>query len=308
ITEELRKWLESDDNPDLNIGRTESFSDFIKTMHMAMNNDDNSFYKIPENRSDIIDYLEIYSGDDDDSDGRFDEFEPLVDTDFRTCNLLARLCGKEDDVISTAEMKNIAIKISGYLDRNLPEDYSFSISGFPLMNVKLVYYVVKGQLQSLFLSLIVVGIIVALLFRNIKAGPLALIPMSVAVIVNFGVMGWLQIDLDMATSIIAAITIGIGVDDTVHFLNTFRQYRALGFSVDETITKTLAVSGKAIVFTSLALVFGFSVLITSHFRPVALFGILTAATMINTTIGALLILPSVIKITGVNLDKPQSET
>ncbi|MBW2630507.1 MAG: MMPL family transporter [Deltaproteobacteria bacterium] len=306
--ENLRKWLVSDKNPDLNIGRTESFSDFIKTMHMAMNNDDISFYKIPEDRLDIIDYLEIYSGDDDNSDGRFDEFEPFVDIDFRTCNLLARLCKKEDYSVGTTEIKKIAGKISNYLDKNLPEGVSYTISGFPMMNVKSVYYIIRGQMQSLFLSLLIVGIIVMLLFQQIKAGPLALIPMSVAVIVNFGIMGWLQIDLDMATSVIAAITIGIGVDDTIHFLNTFRQNRARGLDIDETIRRTLAVSGKAILFTSLALILGFSVLITSNFLPIILFGILTATTMINTTIGALLILPSVIKATGINLDRPPSDS
>ena len=308
MIEEFRQWLVSDENPHLNIGRTESFSDFIKTMHMAMNNDDRSFYRIPENRSDIIDYLEIYSGDDKNSDGRFDEFEPFVDIDFRTCNLLARLCEKEDYHVGTTEIKQIADRIAAYLDENLPEGASYTISGFPMMNVKLVYYIVRGQLQSFFLSLLVVGLIVALLFQQIKAGPLALIPMSVAVIINFGVMGWLQINLDMATSVIAAITIGIGVDDTIHFLNTFRQNRARGLSVDETIRRTLAVSGKAILFTSLALVFGFSILITSNFLPIVLFGILTATTMINTTIGALLILPSAIKATGISLDKPKSDS
>jgi len=308
MIEEFREWLTSDENSHLNIGRTESFSDFIKTMHMAMNNDDPSFYKIPSNRWDIIDYLEIYSGDDEDSDGRFDEFEPFVDFDFRTCNLLARLCEKEDYHVGTTEINRIADDIAVHLDKHLPEGVSYTISGFPMMNVKLVHYIVRGQLQSLFLSLVVVGLIVALLFRQVKAGLLALIPMSVAVIINFGLMGWLHINLDMATSVIAAITIGIGVDDTVHFLNTFRHNRGQGWDVDETIRRTLAVSGKAILFTSLALVFGFSVLTTSNFFPIVLFGILTATTMINTTIGALLVLPSVIKATGVNLDKPASDS
>ncbi len=65
------------------------------------------------------------------------------------------------------------------------------------------------------------------------------------------------INLDMGTSIIAAITIGIGVDDTIHFLNTYKFFINQGYSMDETIEKTLAVSGKAILFTSFALVFGF---------------------------------------------------
>jgi len=306
--EDFRAWLVSDENRDLNIGRTDSFTDFIKTMHMAMNNDNRSLYAIPDEKSDIMDYLELYGGDDDDFDGRFDEFEPFVDEYFRTTNILARLSKKEAVEVSTTKIKYIFSKISDYLDDHLSAPASFTLSGFPMMNVKFVYYVVKGQIQSLILSLIVVGIIVALLFHKLRAAPLALIPMSIAVIVNFGIMGWFDIALDMATSIIAAITIGIGVDDTIHFLNTFRHNRAKGYDVNETIARTLAVSGKAIVFTSLALILGFSVLMTSHFKPIILFGLLTATTMINTTIGALLVLPSTIKATGINLGKPTRET
>jgi predicted RND superfamily exporter protein len=306
--ENLREWLLLSENRDLNIGRTDSFSDFIKTMHMAMNNDDLSFYKIPETKTDIIDYLELYAGDDDDGNGRFDEFEPFVDENYQSCNILARLYRKKDFRVGTTEISQIKEKIIDHLTMNLPKDYSFCVTGFPTMEVKLVYYVVKGQLQSLLLSLIVVGIIVMLLFSLLKAGVIALIPMSVAVILNFGIMGWLGINLDMATSIIAAITIGIGVDDTIHFLNNFRHLRTRGLSIDETISGTLAVSGKAILFTSLALILGFSVFTVSNFRPVILFGLLMAMTMIATTIGALLVLPTIIKATNIDLATPEKKS
>jgi predicted RND superfamily exporter protein len=306
--ENFRQWLVADENRDLNIGRTDSFSDFVKTMHMAMNNDEITFYGIPENKTDIIDYLELYSGEDDDSDGRFDEFEPFVDEDYRTCNILARLYRKKDFRVGTTEIKHIKAKMVDYLNNNLPEPYSFNVTGFPTMEVKLVHYIVKGQLQSLSLSLFVVGIIVMLLFSRFKAGIIALIPMSVAVILNFGIMGWLGINLDMATSIIAAITIGIGVDDTIHFLNNFRNLRARGLSIDETIAGTLGVSGKAILFTSIALILGFSIFTVSNFRPVILFGILMAMTMIATTIGALLVLPTIINVSKVDLTQPEGET
>ncbi len=308
MVEDLREWLIGAENDDLNIGRTDSFTDLIKTMHMAMNNDDSAMFKIPESRSDIADYLELYSGEDDDSDGRFDEFEPFVDLDFTTLNLLTRMHGKRDLLLGTAVTKHTVKSISDYLNEHLPESYSYKITGFPSMEIKLVNYVIMGQLKSLLYSLIVVGIIVALLFSHIKVGPLALIPMSVAVIINFGIMGWLGIKLDMATSIIAAVTIGIGVDDTIHFLNTFRYNRVRGYSVDETIARTSAVSGKAIVFTSLALIFGHLVLIVSNFIPVILFGVLMAGTMIATTIGALLVLPSVIKLTAIELSIYEPKT
>ena len=147
-----------------------------------------------------------------------------------------------------------------------------------------------------------------LLFKNWKAGFISLIPMSVAVIINFGIMGWFGINLDTATAIIASVAIGIGVDDTIHFLNTFRHFRINKFTVDEAIVRTLSISGKAICYTSLALIFGYSVLITSNFKPIILVGILIAITMAATTIGALMVLPAVIKATNISLEKNESDS
>ncbi|MCD6585953.1 MAG: MMPL family transporter [Desulfobacteraceae bacterium] len=303
IISDFRKWLSSDENRDLCIRRTDAFSDFIKTMHMAMNNDDPAFFKIPDNDMDISDYLEIFSDDDDNSDGRIDQFEPYVDTDFRACNVLARLGEHGDTLLGTLGTKKIFKKISAHLDQVLPAGYSYKITGHPSLLVKSAAYIVNGQIRSLLLTLLVIGIMILFLLKDFKASLLSLIPMTVAVIINFGIMGWFGIYLDIATSTIATITIGIGVDDTIHFLNTFRYYRKLGEEVDAALQHTLQVAGKAILFTSFALIFGFSVLGLSTFKPLILFGLLMMITMVATTIGALIVLPSAIKLTKVRLVK-----
>jgi len=303
IISDFRKWLSSDENRDLCIRRTDAFSDFIKTMHMAMNNDDPAFFKIPDNDMDISDYLEIFSDDDDNSDGRIDQFEPYVDTDFRACNVLARLGEHGDTLLGTLGTKKIFKKISAHLDQVLPAGYSYKITGHPSLLVKSAAYIVNGQIRSLLLTLLVIGIMILFLLKDFKASLLSLIPMTVAVIINFGIMGWFGIYLDVATSTIATITIGIGVDDTIHFLNTFRYYRKLGEEVDAALQHTLQVAGKAILFTSFALIFGFSVLGLSTFKPLILFGLLMMITMVATTIGALIVLPSAIKLTKVRLVK-----
>lgn len=300
--ESIRDWLTADENADLNIGRTDAFADFIKRMHMAMNNDNPAFFEIPEHRMDIMDYLEIYSGDDDNSDGRFDEFEPFVDTDFQKNNILVRLSHKTADRIGTSKIKEILGKIETRLTKTLPDNYAFSITGYPAIEVQLAHYVVTGQLTGLALSLGIVALVIMLLFKKISAGPLALIDMGVTIIINFGIMGWFGISLDMVTSVIASITIGIGVDDTIHFLNSYRQNKHKDVSTSEAIEKTLFVAGKAIVFTSLALTGGFLVLVTSSFQPIILFGLLIALTMVNTTIGSILLVPAAIRLTGIELD------
>ena len=301
--ESIRKWLVADENADLNIGRTDAFTDFIKRMHMAMNNDDPDYFKIPSNQMDIMDYLEIYSGDDDDSDGRIDDFEPFVDADFQQNNILARLGHKTDARVGTTKVKYILNKIEKHLAATLPADYSYTVTGYPAIEVQLSHYIVTGQLTGLILSLFIVSLVIIVLFKKFAAGPLALIDMAVTIILNFGIMGWFGIDLDMVTSIIASITIGIGVDDTIHFLNTYRHNKHNNVNISDTIEKTMFVAGKAIIYTSLALTGGFLVLLTSSFQPIILFGILIALTMINTTIGSIVLIPAAIQLTGIKLDQ-----
>lgn len=301
--DDTRQWLESDKNRDLNVGRTDAFPDFIKTMNMAMNNDDRDYFSVPDNDMDISDYLELYSDDDKDSDGRQDSFEPYVDNRFQTCNMLTRIYQKEDYLIGTWELKRIFGKITEHLKQTLPKDYTFRITGHPAMVIKSAGYIADGQIRSLWQSWLVVGLAILILVRSLKAGLLALIPLSVAFIMNFGIMGLTGIRLDVATSIIAAITIGIGDDNTIHFINTYIFHRKQnpGAGFDELISATLASTGEAIIFTSLALLVGFSVFVLSSFRPVILFGVLMAVAITATNIGALLVLPAIIKVFRLDL-------
>ncbi len=303
--EAFRDFLENDPSVNNNIGGTSAFSDFIKKMNMAMNEDDITQYRIPDTREEIMDYLELFSGEDEDSDGRQDVFESFVDPDFRTVHLFARICSKDNVMVGTGQLAELINKIQKHMDTAFPE-YATRITGSPSIFIQLSKYIVSGQIKTLLFCLVVVGIIIILLFRNVMAGLVALIPMSVAVLINFGIMGWFKINLDMSTALIAAVTIGIGVDDTIHFLNSYRYFRNRGGSIDEAIEKTLQSAGKAIIYTSMALIFGFSVLMLSTFVPNQYFGLLLAISMIATTIGALIVLPATIKATNVNLAESES--
>lgn len=299
--DQFREWLVADENTDLNIGRTDAFTDFIKTINLAMNNNNIAYYSIPNTLEDVDSYIDLYGGKDDNDNGLADEFEPYVDKKFSTANIFARIWEKEGKLLSSNTMYHIIKKISNYLDENLPQAYSYKITGEPKVLVRMSDYIVQGQIMSLALSLASVAFVVFLIFQNWKAAVLSLIPISTAVLFNFGVMGFLGIRLDIATAIIASITIGIGIDDTIHFLNTYRHFNKLGISQSEVITKTLTRAGKAIIYTSIALIFGFLVLIISSFKPVIYFSILLSTTMITTTLGALLFLPATISFLQIDL-------
>ena len=303
--ERARVWLVSPENNDLRIGRTDAFGDFVKTMNMAMHNDDEKYFSIPDNDTDIIDYFEIYSGEDANSDGRVDELEPYIDPAYSTVNLFARLEEREGDLLGTTEISYIIEKVRDHMEKEFePYGCKVTITGTPLIIRSLAKYIVYGQLWSLFLSITAVCLVVMALFKNWKAGLIAVVPIGVALIFIFGVMGWFGVRLDIATAIIASITVGIGVDNTLHFLNNYRrESRDKTLSFDETLIKTLSVAGKAIIYAALALICGFSVLVVSNFKPIMLFGILMGVTFVATTTGALLILPAFIKSVGFSMDK-----
>ncbi len=139
-----------------------------------------------------------------------------------------------------------------------------------------------------------VGFIVAVLMISLGAGLLSLIPLFVAVSGNFGVMGYAGAYLDMATVMIASLTVGIGVDYAVHFLHRYRNERRAGLPHGEALAETYRTSGRAIVVNALTLALGFLVMLLSRFGALNTFGWLFALTMVTSALGALLVLPSLL--------------
>ncbi len=166
-------------------------------------------------------------------------------------------------------------------------------AGVAVLYVAVSKLIIDTQISSIISSIIIVLLINTLIFRSIGAGLTSIFPLSFTILVNFGIMGYTGTSLNMATSIIAAIAIGIGVDYAIHFLNRFLfEYNAQpdGDWV-KTMTRTMMTSGRAIIYNMLSVMFGFLVLCLSNFPLLRNTGWLLALTMIVSGIGALTILP-----------------
>ncbi len=114
--------------------------------------------------------------------------------------------------------------------------------------------------------------------------------------VTLGIMGWFDIPLDVSTIMIASVTIGIAVDDTIHFITWFRRNRVAGMDTESAIIKTFSDTGKPIIMTSIVLCTAYFVLITASVKPIISFGALAGLAMFFALIGDLFILPAVIMI------------
>jgi predicted RND superfamily exporter protein len=182
---------------------------------------------------------------------------------------------------------------------HLIDDLGFEPEQIHLTGMLVLY---NNMLQSLFtsqimtLSAVFVAILAmfVLLFRSLSLAFIALTPNLLAAGAVLGGMGLVGIPLDMMTITIAAITVGIGVDDTIHYVHRFKQEFALDRNYLAAMYRSHASIGKAMYYTSIIIVFGFSILSLSNFTPSIYFGLLTGLAMIAALLGAMLLLPKLI--------------
>ncbi len=178
--------------------------------------------------------------------------------------------------------------------------------GFDQGQVRLTGMMVlyNNMLQSLFksqystLGAVVLGILIMflVLFRSLKLAIIALIPNLLSASLVLGLMGWLSIPLDIMTITIASITIGIAVDNTIHYIVRYQEEFNKDGSYPRALRRSHASIGRAIFYTSLTIIMGFSILALSNFKPTIYFGLLTALAMVAALLGALLLLPRLILI------------
>ena len=142
---------------------------------------------------------------------------------------------------------NVMNEIDSFAGSHFPEGYSVEITGLAEMEYALTDMITSSQIKSLLLAMILVFIVVAISYRSIVAGFFGIIPLLFAILINFGIMGFFHINLDMVTSLIASIAIGIGVDYTIHFLERYHQERLLSDDLSEVTKNTIRSSGKGII-------------------------------------------------------------
>ncbi|HAZ30006.1 TPA: hypothetical protein DCY65_00315, partial [Candidatus Acetothermia bacterium] len=185
--------------------------------------------------------------------------------------------------------------VEAFISRDKPAQVTSSyVTGSPVVFVQLARGLIRSQIVSLGAGFGAVGVIVAVVMGSLGAGLLALVPLVVTVAGNFGVMGYAGAHLDMATVMIASLSVGIGVDYAVHFLSRYRRERAVGRGHEDALGETVRTTGRGILINAATLTLGFLVMLLSSFGALVTFGWLFALTMVTSVIGALFVLPAVL--------------
>lgn len=152
-------------------------------------------------------------------------------------------------------------------------------------------YVRDSLLYGLGLALLIVSVLMGFLFKDLKMLFISLVPNFIPILFAAALLGYFGIDLEAGISIVFAIVFGIAVDDTIHFLSKYKLSRNKGFSVDDSLELTFKETGKAIIFTSIILFFGFAIMLFSAHPPTRTIGMLISVTLMSALFFDLTILP-----------------
>lgn len=176
------------------------------------------------------------------------------------------------------------------------KETTYKLSNLMVLYNNMLQSLFNSQIATLGISILVLSVMFLILFKSIKIMIIAMLANIIPISILFGIMGWLNIPLDIMTITIAAIAMGIAVDDTIHFIHRFKEE----FKVDHNYTNAMRRAhngiGHAMYYTTLVIVIGFSILMLSNLVPTIYFGLLTVIIMISVLAADLLLLPKLLLI------------
>jgi uncharacterized protein len=199
------------------------------------------------------------------------------------------------DMLSAKEIDKVLTKVNNIAKKYFTGIAEIKASGYVPLYVKIIDYILGSQLKSLFIALSVIFFIMLFWLKSVRLSLIGIIPNIFPVVIMFGIMGILKINLDIATATIAAIVMGVSIDDTIHFLYYWSDAEKSGKSFNECLKYTFSSCGRAAITTSILLVLGYSVMIFAEVKSVQSFGSLTAMAAFFALIGDLLLLPILLR-------------
>jgi len=260
---------------------TYSIADVVKQMHRTVMDDSLKYESIPQSREKVNNLFTMYS-----MSGDPEDFSAMIDYDY-TVGLITAL----STVMTTDEVFSFVVSISNYITTYFNENLNIDVTGMIVVIRDMVILIIQSSSLSILFSLILIGIIASIFFKRILWGFLAVIPLTAAVILNFGLMGHFNVSLNHITAILSAIIIGVGVDFAIHFISQFRRLSQTVHE-DQLSREVIKDVGYPIILDAGSNM-GFGALLFSAFVPVQYIGGLMVFAMISTSMGTLTLLSSI---------------
>jgi len=270
------------DEQDL-VRKTYSVVDILKDLNQSFHAEDPAFYSLPETRDLVAQYLLLYES----AGGT--EAQEYLSSDFQRARLELRL--RLDPASETAKLVQ---SLEEELAARPLEATTLSVTGIGALWLKLLDHIVTSQISGFLLAFSVIAVLMCLVFRSVSTGIISMMPNLSPILLTLGVMGWFEIDLDYSKAAIAAVALGIAVDDTIHLMSRCRyEFQRCG-NYAEALRAAITDVGRALLITSIALVLGFLVLLGSILQSQATQGLLLATTILTALVADFLLMPALV--------------
>jgi len=276
--EKFVNWL----NHQSYVTKVSSLIDIIKQTNQALNADDPTFYKIPDSNELIAQEILLFSLGLPQGMG----LNYWKTNDNRVLRLNIRW-----DVLGS---KNILEKVA-LLKKKAPEfDIETKITGNVSLFLGLNDYIIQTFYKSMIMAIVLISILMAIIFKSLLLGLISMLPNIIPPLCGLALMYISGISVDIGTVLITSVCLGITVDDTIYFLSDYSYLREKGYSPSEAIPDVLVHSGRALIFTTIILVFGFGTFVLGSLIPNVNFGVITSFVLFMAIITDLILLPAIL--------------
>lgn len=269
------------------VKKVTSLADYVKRVHRELNDDRPETYVVPASSQEIAQELLVFGLGD---EGRA-ELDRIVASDYSRAQITVKLASMSSDLVFVQVNEADRLAQSIFADSGVVA----TVTGSGRLFSTLDHYLVRSQISSFAMAFLMVFIVIFIVFRSWRFGLLSMPPNLFPVLMVFGVMGWLDISLNVATVMVASVALGVVDDDTIHFINRYRRETHLGATTDEAIETATIHEGRAALTTAIVNCSAFGVLMLSEYQPSAWFGGLLALTMVVAFLAEVFALPATIK-------------
>ncbi len=295
--EEFNQFAESQTYKDILIGKSSSIVDTVKEINQVLNEDQEEYYRVPQDRELIAQELLLFEN------GGTDDLENLVDTPFSQSRITLK-----STWVDANQFVGLLEQLEPKVDQLFGGEISFTLTGLIPMMVKTITFVMEGMMISYLIAGFVITLLMIVLLASLKLGLWSMIPNFLPILVGLGVMGMLGLPLDAMSILVGSIAIGLAVDDTVHFMHNFRRYHLIHGDVRLAVEKTLTSTGRALLLTTIVLSSGFFIFTISTMNNLISFGLITGLTIIVALLGDILLAPAMMTLIYRNHESKREST
>ncbi|MAZ90658.1 MAG: RND transporter [Maricaulis sp.] len=276
-----------------------SITDIMRRLNRNMHEDDPAYFRIPEDRSLAAQYLLLYEL----SLPYGLDLNDRINIDKSATRMTVTL-----DNVTTQETKDFLDAAEAWLAENTPDYMHTSATGAQVMFAYVAERNVNSMISGNIIAILAIGLVMVMALRSFRLGLLSLIPNTLPILTTFGTWALLVGTVGFSVAAVGAVSLGIVVDDTVHFLTKYRRARMeRGASTAEAIRYAFETVGMAVVINTIILAAGFAVLAMSTFKLNADMGLLTALAIVFALVLDFLLLPALlVELSKLTAPKPQS--